>query len=262
MRVEEYRFLDVTIEDGIAVVVMGDPVGPDFVELEHPMHSELCTIWGDLAVDDRIRAVVLTGIGRTFFQGPTLEALRDLVIDRPEVVLRQMAEVRTITDRLVAFTKPVVAAVNGTALSIGCHIALLSDEAIATSESRFQDSHVRLGLAAGDGGPWVLPLMLGYANARRFLLRSHPITADKALAIGLVAELVPDDELVLRAREIAAKLANLPPQAYQATKRALAQWLRLGALLSSDLSSSMQTTSYLTAEFRAELERRLQSGAS
>jgi enoyl-CoA hydratase len=257
MRVEEYRFIEVSIDEGIAVVTMGDPVGPDFAEAEHPMHRELCTIWDDLDIDRRIRAIVLTGRGDTFFQGPTLEALKELVIDRPDVVQRQMAEVRTITDRLLAIGKPIVAAVNGTALSIGCQLALLSDEAIATPDSRFQDSHVRLGLAAGDGGTWMWPAMVGYANARRFLLRSHPITADTALASGLIAEVVAEDELIARAREIAIKLSNLPPHAYQATKRALAQWLRLGALLSSDLSSAMQTTSYLTAEFRSELDRRL-----
>ncbi len=263
MRVEDYRFLHVTIEDGIAVVVMGDPVGPDFIENKHPMHTELCTIWRDLAADERIRAVVVTGgVEGNFFQGPTLEALRDLVIDHPEVVLEQMAEVRTITEQLLSFSKPLVAAVNGDAISIGCQIAFLSDEAVAVPGIRFQDTHVRLGLAAGDGGTWMWPLLIGYANARRFLLRSHPIPVDKALDLGLVAEIVPADQLVDRARAVAAKLSALPPYAYQSTKRALTQWMRQAALLSGDLSSSMQTTSYLSPEFRTELLRRIDDSGS
>lgn len=257
MSLSQYRYLDIATSDGIAIVTMGDPMGPDFVELEHPMHRELCTIWRDLAEDRSIEAVVLTGTNGIFFQGPTLEALHELVIDKPDTVLRQMAEVRTIMDQLVGFEKPVVAAVNGPAVSIGCQFAFLSDEAIATPNARFQDSHVRLGLAAGDGGTWMWPLLTGYANARRFLLRSHPIMVEDARAMGLVGEIVSEADLMPRALEVAEKLRRLPPNAYVATKRALAQWLRLGNLLSSDLSTSLQTTSYLIPEFKAELEARL-----
>jgi enoyl-CoA hydratase len=260
MNMDAYHYLEVSLTDGIALVVMTDPVGPDFVEREHPMHRELCSIWSDLAAADEVSAVVVTGANGTFFQGPTLEALYDLVIDKPHVVLRQMAEVRTMGERLVAFEKPVVAAVDGPALSMGCQLAFLSDEAIATPRARFQDTHVRLGLAAGDGGTWMWPLLIGYANARRFLLRSHPLSAQQALQMGLISDVVTVDELIPKATEIASKLRSLPPQAYRATKRALAQWLRLGSLLSADLSSAVQTTSYLTPEFKEMLTLRLARG--
>jgi enoyl-CoA hydratase len=260
MNIDDYHYLDVSLKDGIARVIMNDPVGPDFVEREHPMHRELCSIWSDMAADDEVSAVVLTGTDGSFFQGPTLEALYDLVIDKPHVILRQMAEVRTMADRLIAFEKPVVAAVDGPALSMGCQLAFLSDEAIATPRARFQDTHVRLGLAAGDGGTWMWPLLIGYANARRFLLRSHPVSAQQALQMGLISEVVNVDDLIQNATEIAIKLRNLPPQAYRATKRALAQWLRLGSLLSSDLSSALQTTAYLTPEFKTMLTLRLERG--
>jgi enoyl-CoA hydratase len=259
LAIDRFRYLDVSLVDGIAVISMGNPVGPDFVELEHPMHTELHDIWIDLATDNAVLGVVLTGKGETFFTGPTLEALRDLVVEKPNVVIRQMEETRSIVQRVLDFPKPLVAAVNGPAISIGCQLAFLSDEAVASSTARFQDTHVRLGLAAGDGGTWLWPLLIGYARARRFLLRSHPLTANDALELGLVGDVVAPNDVLPLALEIAGKLTRLPSFAFRATKRALAQSLRISSLLSADSASAFQMTAYLTPEFNEMLTQRLQS---
>ncbi|MCV7231861.1 enoyl-CoA hydratase/isomerase family protein [Mycobacterium branderi] len=257
MGFDRYRYLDISLQDGIALVSMGNPVGPDFVELEHPMHTELHEIWADLAADSAVAGVVLTGTGDTFFTGPTLEALHDLITAKPNVVIGQMEEARGIVERVLDFPKPLVAAVNGPAVSIGCQLAFLSDEAVASSTARFQDTHIRLGLAAGDGGTWMWPLLIGYARARRFLLRSHPLSASDALELGLVCDVVPPDNVVAAALEIARKLTRLPAFAFRATKRALAQSLRVNALLSADASAASQMATYLTPEFIEMLKQRL-----
>ncbi|SHL07881.1 enoyl-CoA hydratase [Pseudonocardia thermophila] len=254
MTFDQYRFLAVSVEDdGITTVRMGDPVGPDFVEAEHPMHRELLHVWDDLARAPEVTGVVLTGCGDRFFTGPTLEALRDLVAAHPYGVVRQMEEARGIVSRVLEFDKPLVAAVNGPAVSVACQLAFLSDEVVAVPEARFQDTHIRLGLVAGDGGTWLWPALVGYARARRILLRSHPLSVEDAHELGLVGQIVPRAEVVPRAQEIARKLVRLPDYAYRATKRSLAQWLRLGALLSAEFSATAQTTSYLTPDFHHEL---------
>jgi enoyl-CoA hydratase len=259
---DRYRFIDVSLVDGIALVSMGNPVGPDFVELEHPMHTELYEIWVDLAKDEAVLGVVLTGAGDLFFTGPTLEALRELVTGRPDVVIRQMEEARGIVQRVLDFPKPLVSAVNGPAISIGSQLAFLSDEAVASTTARFQDTHIRLGLAAGDGGTWLWPLLIGHARARRVLLRSHPLTADDAHKLGLVSDVVEPEVVVPLSLEIAHKLAALPSFAFRATKRALAQSLRANSLLSADFSSASQMASYLTPEFHAKLTQQLQTSST
>lgn len=263
MPLDHYRFLDITIsDDGIATVRMGDPVGPDFVESEHPMHRELYRVWDDLSAAPEVRGVVLTGREGQFFTGPTLEALDDLVTAHPYGVVRQMEEARGIVQRVLEFDKPLVSAVNGPAVSVACQLAFLSDEVVAVPEARFQDTHIRLGLAAGDGGTWLWPALVGYARARRILLRSHPLSVEDAKELGLVGEIVPQDEVVARAEEIARKLVALPSYAYRATKRSLAQWLRLGSLLSADYSSAAQMATYLTPDFHEKLADGLRKNAA
>lgn len=245
---DHYRFLGVSVSgDGIATVRMGDPAGHDFDEAGHPMYRELYRIWEDLTAAAAVRGVVLTGTEGTFFAGPTLDALTDLVAAHPYGVVRHMEEVRGIVSRVLDFDKPLVAAINGPAVSIGCQLAFLSDEAVAAPAARFQDAHLRLGLAAGDGGTWLWPALVGYARARRFLLRSHPLSVEDAYDLGLVGEIVPADEVLPRAEEIARTLAGLPSFAFRATKRALAQGLRISSLLSADSSAAYQTATYLTA---------------
>jgi enoyl-CoA hydratase len=106
------------------------------------------------------------------------------------------------------------------------------------------------------------PLLVGHARARRFLLRSHPLTAEDALELGLVSDVVSPGDVVPLAKEIAGKLTRLPSFAFRATKRALAQSLRASSLLSADSSSAFQMASYLTPEFNEILAQRMRSGTA
>ncbi|MEI9928479.1 MAG: enoyl-CoA hydratase/isomerase family protein [Sphingomonas sp.] len=184
-----FRFLAVQVADGLATVTMGDPVDATFLAEQHPMHTELRDIFAALASDAGVRAAVLTGAGATFFAGPPLDETEQLLTANLQAGAKQMIEAREICQAMLDFRKPLVAAVNGVANGIGCQIAMLCDFAVASHDAMFADSHVRLGLPAGDGGTMIWPLLIGMARSRALLLRGKPIGAEEALALGIVAEL-------------------------------------------------------------------------
>jgi enoyl-CoA hydratase len=253
---KHYRFLTITLDKGTAVVRLESPMGPDFVSHKHPMHRELRDVWHDLHKDDEVESVVITGAGGNFFPGPDLEPLRELIVGKPEVVVVQMAEAAQLVREVLEFEKPLVAAVNGTALSIGAVIALLADATVASPETVFQDSHVRMGLTAGDGGAWLWPALVGYGLARRLVLRGHPLGAEEAHRLGLVSELVGEtSEILPKAVEVAGKLQRLPKFAFTSTKTALKQGLRMNALLSGDMSAALQMAAYQLPDFSSALDR-------
>jgi enoyl-CoA hydratase len=254
-RFGHYRFVKTTVEDGIAVVRLGSPMGPDFVENQHPMHRELRDVWHDLHFADEVSAVIITGTGDQFFPGPDLEAIQELIVGKPEVIVKQMGEAADIVRAVLEFEKPLVAAVNGPALSIGAVIALLADATVANRDVIFWDTHIRMGMTAGDGGAWLWPALVGYGLSRQLILRSHPLTAEDAYRLGLVSELVDAEEVLPKALEIAGKLDRLPKFAFTSTKRSLKQGLRLSALLGGDLSASVQMASYNLPDFENAIKR-------
>jgi enoyl-CoA hydratase len=250
-----FDYIDVSVDGGIAVVRMLEPVGPDFYELLHPMHTELRDIFIPLRADPAVHAVVITGTGSTFFGGPPLEPTIKLLSGNFEAGAKQMFEARQIITQLLEFEKPLVAAVNGAAISLGCQLALLCDFVVASTDATFQDTHVRLGLPAGDGGTVLWPLLVGMAKARSLLLRGHPLSAVEAQELGLIAELVPPEETIASATALAERLARLPRYAYAATRLGLNQWFRLASLVALDLPLGMEMGAFSEAEFKDGSER-------
>ena len=126
----------------------------------------------------------------------------------------------------LALRAPVVTAVQGAAMGLAANIALASDLVVASRDATFADSHVRMGLVAGDGGALIWPLMAGMARAKRHLLTGDAITAEDAFLAGMVSELVDSaDGLMAAATQLAEKIAALPPLAVQGTKQTLGRLL-------------------------------------
>lgn len=246
-----FNYIRVRREGAVGVVAMLDPVGPDFLEKQHPMHTELRDIFSALAGDPEVEAVVLTGDGAIFFAGPNVDATEALLTGSFIGGAKQMFEARQICNALLDFPKPIVSALNGAVIGMGCQLAFLCDFSVAATGIRIQDTHVRLGLPAGDGGTMMWPLLVGMAKARQLLLRAHPLMAEEALELGLVTEVVPQDELLQTAVKLAAKLASLPKFAYSATRLALNQWMRLGGMVSFDTALGLELAAFATADFQA-----------
>jgi enoyl-CoA hydratase len=149
------------------------------------------------------------------------------MLDDFEARIKTMREARDIVYGILDCSKPVVAAIDGTAVGAGLSVALLADISIATPDARIMDGHLRLGVAAGDHAVIVWPLLCGMAKAKYHLLTCEPVSGEEAERIGLVSLCVPDEELQERALAIARRLAAGSQSAIRWTKLALNSWLRL-----------------------------------
>ena len=135
-------------------------------------------------------------------------------------------------------------AINGTAAGLGATIALLSDVIFMADSARIGDTHVKMGLVAGDGGTVAWPLAVGPARAKQYLMTGDPVSAQEAERIGLVNFVVPDDELEQRAMEFAARLADVAPLALRYTKAAVNKLVKEALNTSFDFALAMEISTF------------------
>lgn len=263
-----YTFLDVSVRDGLAVIVMNRPERMNACDAVD--HEEFPRILRDIARDPEVQVAVLTGAGRAFSVGATFDWMEDLTRDRASL-LELQDQVRELVRAHVDNDKPVVAALNGFATGSGLMFALLSDYIVAEEDARISDGHIRAGLAAGDGGTLIWPLAVGITRAKRYLMTGDWIDAVEAERIGLVTELVPTGESLGRAIEVAERFKRMPQLAVRSTKRAINQWLSLGVSTSFELSAALEMQTFDTgghevraavALLRSEIEARQRGGGS
>lgn len=217
--------------DGVATLTLNRP--DSLNSLDTPTKEALRDTLADVGADPAIRAVVLTGAGRAFCVGQDLrEHVQSLDTAEQGESLSTVREhynpiVRTITE----MPKPVVAAVRGMAAGAGASLAFVCDFRIGGPKTAFLLAFANVGLAADTGASWTLPHLVGRAKALELLMLAQPIDAATSERIGLLTELVDDDERVLpAAQEFAARLAKGPTFAYGQIKR---QLLATGTLADS-----------------------------
>jgi 2-(1,2-epoxy-1,2-dihydrophenyl)acetyl-CoA isomerase len=174
------------------------------------------------ADDPGVRAVVLTGSGRAFCVG------QDLVEHAENLRAGEAGLGDTVRDHynptvrtLMSMPKPVVAAVNGVAAGAGASYAFACDLRIVADTAGFNLAFAGVGLSCDTGSSWTLPRLGGWAKARELLLLPRTVKADEAVSLGLATEVVPADDVLSRAQELAAQLASGPTVAYAALRRAL-----------------------------------------
>jgi enoyl-CoA hydratase len=226
-RYERYARLQIGgPDDGVLTIVLG--TGTDINSIDGPFHTELATIWSDIDTDPDVRAVVLKGPSPAgFLSGGSLE-YAELVAADSKARFQMLDEQRRFIYGLLNCSKPLIAAIAGQALGEGVIIGLLSDISIVGPSTTLLDRHVPLGVVAGDHAALIWPLLCGMAKAKYHLLMGEPIAGREAERIGLVSHYVEDDAAVLvRAEEIAAKLATCSTTAVSWTKYSLNNWLRL-----------------------------------
>lgn len=184
-------------------------------------------VCAELNANLSLRCVILTGAGRAFSAGGDLKAMADP--DGPfsgtalKVREHYRADVHRVARAIYGLDMPVIAAVNGPAVGLGCDIACLADMRIASDRARFGVTFLKLGLVPGDGGSWVLPRTIGMSRAAELLYTGDVIDAATALDWGLVSRVVPNESLMDEAMALATRIAAQPPQALRLTKALLRQ---------------------------------------
>jgi enoyl-CoA hydratase len=218
------------------------------------LHYAYARFWGDLDHDDSVRAVVLTGAGHAFCAGGNID---DFEMLRRDLSARRsmMRSARRLVDEMLNVRVPVVAAVNGAAVGLGCTLATLCDIVFLADNARMADPHVAVALVAGDGAAVSWPHLTSLLKAKQYRLTGDFIPPAEAVAIGLANFVVPADEVVGRATEFAHRLAALPPQAVQDTKQILNQQLRLAAVAALGFGLAAETHSHDTPEYAAVPEQ-------
>jgi len=190
------------------------------------MHRELSQIWRDIDGDKEVGAVILRGSEKSFSAGAEFAVIEEL-IDSHERRMEVWKEARDIVYNVINCSKPVIAAMNGSAVGAGLAAGMVCDITIASKSARIIDGHTRLGVAAGDHSAIIWPLLCGMAKAKYYLLTCDALTGEEAERIGLISMCVDDDKLQDKAIEVASKLANGAQTAISMTKYALNNWLRM-----------------------------------
>lgn len=248
MNYDRYKALLVTKKDGIGTVTINRPDTLNAMSMD--VHAEMEDVWSDVAQDDEINVAILTGAGRAFSAGGNINdmiarwgtpAARKMISDIPERAKRLVAG-------FVNCPKPIVAAVNGDAMGLGATMALLSDVVVISESARIGDTHVRVGLVAGDGGAVIWPLLLGVNRAKDFLMRAKVVRGHEAVGWGIANYAVPAEQVMSEALKIADELNGLPPLAVRWTKVSANLILKQQFNLAFDASISYEALSMHSAD--------------
>jgi enoyl-CoA hydratase len=220
----------------------------------HELHEGLARLWPQIDADIDARVVVLTGNGRAFSAGGDFGYLDELVND-PALRKVSLTHGRMIVTGMAGCRVPIIAAVNGPAVGLGCSLVALSDIAFMARSAHLADPHVLLGLVAADGGPITWPLLTSLMLAKEYALTGDRIPAERAAAIGLVNHVCDDDAVMDEAMACARKIAGLPRQAVEDTRKVVNLHLQRAVLATLDFALSAEHRSFDSPELRANLDR-------
>jgi enoyl-CoA hydratase len=238
MNYADYQHLAFDLKDnGVLLITINRPEVLNATNAR--LHWELTQVWATVDADPRARVALVTGAGKAFSAGGDLELVEEIAAN-PDAGRRTMREASDLVYNLINLDKPVVSAINGVAVGAGLVVALLADISIMSETARLTDGHTRLGVAAGDHAAIIWPLLCGMAKAKYYLLTCDFLDGREAERIGLVSLCVPPDQLMVRAWDVADRLAAGAQHAIRYTKRALNNWLRqAGPIFDQSLALEM-----------------------
>jgi methylglutaconyl-CoA hydratase len=213
----EYKTLQLTFESGLATITLNRPEKRNAISYE--LIEELL---GALAEVEKSSAhvLILTGTGKAFCSGMDLDNLKELIGRSPEQSRKDSETMARLFRTLYEFPKPTIAAVNGAAIAGGAGLATLCDITLAGPEAKFGYTEVRIGFVPAIVSTFLLR-QVGEKQARDLLLTGRIISAEEAHGMGLINQIVPAEQLMDRARELAGEIMKNSPMSLRVTKQLL-----------------------------------------
>ena len=254
-----YEFLKVEVEDGVATVTMNRPEVLNAINpvASHELHN---CIFPDLAKDDDVKAVIITGAGRGFCAGADVKGWA--ADKEPPNAIRERERLRRsrLLTSIQDVEKPIIAAVNGVAVGFGCNLTLVCDIRIASENARFGEFFIKRGLVPDMAGMYYLPRIVGVGKAKELMFTGDLIDAAEAERIGLANKVVPAAEFEAEVKEFARKLASLAPKAMAMTKIGIDRALEMGVGSAREFERLSQSICRVSEDFaestRAFVEKR------
>ncbi|GAB6138934.1 enoyl-CoA hydratase-related protein [Halanaerobaculum tunisiense] len=225
--------------------------------LSEDVLKELSATMDELKEDDEVKAIVITGEGRAFVAGADIAAMKPMnCIESKEYSKLAQEIFADIED----CAKPVIAAINGFALGGGCELAMACDIRIASEDAQFGQPEITLGIIPGFCGTQRLPKLVGEAQAKEMIFTGEHISANKALEIGLVNDVVAGDELMDTVEELVAKIVDKSAVTLKLAKEAINTGLEMtiadGSVIERDLFGICFDTGDQTEGMDAFLNKR------
>jgi len=205
---------------GVATVRLNRPEAMNSLDLA--TKRALLAALQEVAADEAVRCVVLTGTGRAFCVGQDLKEHVGLLAEGADALFTTVPDhYNPIVTLLSTMDKPVVAAVNGVAAGAGAAFAFAADLRIVADTAGFNLAFTGIALSSDSGSSFWLPRLVGVAKAKELLLMPRTVRADEAMELGLATQVVPADDFEAAVQEIATRLAAGPTKAYGAIRRAV-----------------------------------------
>jgi methylglutaconyl-CoA hydratase len=251
-----YATLKVDREDPVAFITFNRPEKRNAISTQ--MIQEILAALEEIE-SSPVRVAILTGAGTAFSAGMDLEGLRALAEQSHEQNLEDSRRMATLFHRIYSFPKPLIAAVNGHAIAGGCGIATLCDFTLSVPAAKFGYTEVRIGFLPALVSVFLVR-QVGEKRARDLLFTGRLVEAAEGVRIGLVTEIVPREELMPRARELAALLIANSPASVTGAKRLLLSLseaeLERQLALAIDANARIRTTDDFREGLTAFLEKR------
>ncbi|WP_326689667.1 MULTISPECIES: enoyl-CoA hydratase-related protein [unclassified Streptomyces] len=243
------------------VVTQATDNGVSWITLDRPhamnaltwdQRERLISLLSEASADPAVRAVVLTARGRGFCAGADLKGTPGAGGERIAGDVARVIErgAQRLVGAVLDCEKPVLAAVNGTAAGLGCHLALACDLVLAAEGTAFVEVFVRRGLVPDGGGAYLLPRLIGPQKAKELMFFGDSLPAAEAERLGLVNLVVPADELAKTARAWAERLATGPTRALALTKRLVNESLDAGRAVAFASEATAQEINMTTRDAR------------
>ncbi len=202
--------------------------------------------------DMDVRCVILTGAGRAFSAGGDIKAMQSKTGtfggSAPAISDGYRDNIHLMLRALYGLRVPVIAAVNGPAIGLGCDVACLADIRIASDKAKFGVTFLKLGIIPGDGGTWILPRVIGQSRASELFYTGDVIGAAKAEEWGLVSRVVEHDALMEEAQALANKVAAMPPHALRHAKMLLRQGQQVSYDSALEMAANTQALMHTTQD--------------